>query len=271
MIFINNKYTRIYYAIVNCAKIRVTTEKTENHHIIPESFYINRIRKGRKGWLEGNPEDPSNKVNLTLHEHFVCHLLLTKMVNTVEAQHKVDSAAAWLMDAYISKDKNVRITGRVYAKLRAASACAQSYRRKGSKGTTTGKKSWVKDGITKFSIDCPGAGWELGSVKTGVASKLKGTTRPTSVSAQISKSSIGKSGTVAGKLKWNNGSIIKYAITCPGPEWSLGGLAKGVKFAVQKGKRHWNNGIITKMSKTCPGEGFTLGRISWAKINPESN
>lgn len=266
MIFINNKYTCIYYAIVNRAKNRVTSEKTESHHIVPESFYLNRARKGRKGWLEGNPEELANKVNLTLHEHFVCHLLLTKMVDTVEAQYKVDSAAAWLMDAYLSKNKNIRITGRIYVKLRAAAANAQSQRRKGSKGNTAGKKSWVKDNITKFSVTCPGPGWELGSLKTGIASKLKGTTRPAAVAAQISKSSKGKPGVVAGKLKWNNGTVTRYAITCPGTEWSLGGLARGDRFAVQKGKRHWNNGIISKMAMKQPGPDFQPGRLKKKKL-----
>ena len=261
MIFIDNKYTRAYYAIVNRAKIRVTTEKTENHHIIPESFYLNRTRKGRKGWLIGNPEEPANKVDLTLHEHFVCHLLLTKMVNTAEAQYKVDSAAAWLMDAYLSKNMNVRITGRVYAKLRIASARAQSYRRKGSTGTTTGKKSWVKDGITKFSIDCPGVGWELGSVKAGVASKLKGTTRPTSVGEQISKSSIGKSGTTTGKKAWTDGVTTKYSVNQPSPGWRIGSLVGGNARAFVKGTRHWNNGIISKMSVDQPGPDYILGRL----------
>jgi hypothetical protein len=261
MIFIDNKYTRIYYAIINRAKTRITTGKTESHHIIPESFYLNRTRKGRKGWLEGNPEDPTNKVNLTLHEHFVCHLLLTKMVSTAEAQHKVDSAAAWLADCYISRNNGVRVTGRIYSKLRAASAQAQSNRRKGSKSNTAGKKSWISNGVTKFSVDCPGPDWKLGSIKKNKPSKLKGTTRPASVCAQISKSKIGKSGAVAGKLKWNNGSIVKYAMSSPGTEWVLGGLAKGGKFAVQKGKRHWNNGSISKMSFEKPGPDFVLGRL----------
>ena len=265
MIFIDNKYTRIYYAIINRARNRITTEKTESHHIVPESFYLTRTRKGRKGWLEGNANVPENKVDLTLHEHFVCHLLLTKMVNTPEAQYKVDSAAAWLMDAYLSNNKDIRVTGRLFAKLRLAASLAQSKRRKGMIGTTTGKKSWTNGIINKFSLECPGSDFKIGSTKKGKPSKLKGVPRPAEVRDSISKSHISIPGANAGKIKWNNGNKIMYSITQPGSEWVVGGLAKGDKFAVQKGKRHWTNGTVSKMSFDCPGPDFVLGRIGWAK------
>jgi len=40
MIFIKNKYTDLYYKIIQHAKIRkiIPNEYYENHHIIPESF-----------------------------------------------------------------------------------------------------------------------------------------------------------------------------------------------------------------------------------------
>jgi hypothetical protein len=265
MIFIDNKYTRIYYTIITRARNRITTEKTESHHIVPESFYLTRARKGRKGWLEGNANVPENKVDLTLHEHFVCHLLLTKMVNTPEAQYKVDSAAAWLMDAYLSNNKDVRITGRLYTKLRTAASLAQSKRRKGMIGTTVNTKAWTNGTVQKFSITCPGPDFYHGSLNKGKSSKLKGVPRPAEVCNSIAKSHIGKPGTVTGKIKWNNGIKVMYSITQPGTEWVVGGLDKGDKFAVQKGKRHWNNGTVSKMSFDCPGPDFVLGRIVWAK------
>lgn len=81
MIFINNKYSKYYYLIIDNAKSRINKPKTylENHHIVPESFFINRSRKGPAGWVDGNPEDKINKVKLTAHEHYVCHLLLVRM------------------------------------------------------------------------------------------------------------------------------------------------------------------------------------------------
>jgi len=87
MIFIDNKYTRWYYAIVQRAQHRASTKKqatnllgyVERHHVIPECFYIARKRKGAKGWLPGDPASADNLVFLTAREHFICHLLLTKM------------------------------------------------------------------------------------------------------------------------------------------------------------------------------------------------
>lgn len=88
--FIDNKYTKYYYNIINTALARSISPDTytEKHHIIPESFYIARTRKGIPGWVEGNPNDSTNLVKLTAKEHFICHLLLTKMT-TGDAQKKM--------------------------------------------------------------------------------------------------------------------------------------------------------------------------------------
>lgn len=83
--YLDNKYTVWYYSIIQNAKQRVlndTDTYTENHHIIPDCFFVlNRSKGKRLGWLLGNSEAPENKVRLTFREHFVCHWLLTKMVN----------------------------------------------------------------------------------------------------------------------------------------------------------------------------------------------
>lgn len=66
--YLSNKYTRWYHAIIYSAQSRLDTagEYTEVHHIIPRSL--------------GGTNDANNLVKLTSREHFVCHLLLTKMV-----------------------------------------------------------------------------------------------------------------------------------------------------------------------------------------------
>jgi 5-methylcytosine-specific restriction endonuclease McrA len=66
MIFIDNKYAHWYYAIIHNAQNRTTSEYTETHHIIPKSL--------------GGSNRKNNLVKLTSREHFICHLLLTKMV-----------------------------------------------------------------------------------------------------------------------------------------------------------------------------------------------
>lgn len=66
-IFIDNKYTHWYYAIICKAQSRLIQHTyTESHHIIPKSL--------------GGSNKKENLVKLTAREHFVCHWLLTKMV-----------------------------------------------------------------------------------------------------------------------------------------------------------------------------------------------
>jgi len=77
MIFINNKYTTWYNSLINKAKDRTITGYTEKHHIIPSSL--------------GGTNDNDNIVKLTAREHFICHLLLTKMT-TGNARYKMNFA-----------------------------------------------------------------------------------------------------------------------------------------------------------------------------------
>lgn len=66
--YLDNKYTNWYYMIINGALDRALSKEiyTEKHHIIPKSL--------------GGGNSKSNLVTLTAKEHFVCHLLLTKML-----------------------------------------------------------------------------------------------------------------------------------------------------------------------------------------------
>lgn len=115
-VFIENKYTRWYYAIVHRAQFRKLQIKGEKHHIIPESFYLNRKRKGSAGWLLGDPDDTSNLVILTEHEHFVCHLLLPKMT-TGPAKHKSLRAIMGMSNLHGPGQNRKRLTGRQYAAI----------------------------------------------------------------------------------------------------------------------------------------------------------
>jgi hypothetical protein len=69
--FLDNKYTKTYYKIINHAversQLKQRNDGCQTHHIIPRSF--------------GGTDDPSNLVVLTYKEHRVCHRLLIKMVN----------------------------------------------------------------------------------------------------------------------------------------------------------------------------------------------
>lgn len=66
-LFLINKYTRWYYSIVNNPH-DVIDQYSEKHHIIPKSL--------------GGGNEKENLVRLSAKEHYICHLLLTKMCNT---------------------------------------------------------------------------------------------------------------------------------------------------------------------------------------------
>lgn len=66
--FTKNKYTRWYYNIISNAQKSQRDGYTETHHIIPKSL--------------GGDDSISNLVKLTPREHYICHALLVKMVDT---------------------------------------------------------------------------------------------------------------------------------------------------------------------------------------------
>lgn len=76
--YLQNKYTRIYFMIIKRAKSRTISGYTEKHHIIPKSI--------------GGTNNKDNLVALTAREHFICHLLLPKMLEG-DAKRKMIFAA----------------------------------------------------------------------------------------------------------------------------------------------------------------------------------
>jgi len=78
MNFRENKYTRIYFKIIDHSKNRLKPEGyTEKHHIIPKC----------KPFCGSNTKD--NIAILTAREHYICHLLLLKMVETPLQKQKM--------------------------------------------------------------------------------------------------------------------------------------------------------------------------------------
>ena len=100
--FIENKYTKWYYDIVNRSINRRLDIYTEEHHVIPKSM--------------GGTNDSDNLVRLTAREHFLCHLLLTKMVNG-QLKHKAVKAARMMAKTTGPKQQRYKVTGRIYESL----------------------------------------------------------------------------------------------------------------------------------------------------------
>ena len=97
---LNNKYTKYYFNIINKALFRNWNKKTapvyvEGHHIVPNSIIKNNIL-----------------VYLTAREHFVCHLLLIKMLEN-ENKWKMQRAF-WNM----SHTRGFKLNSKLYNSLK---------------------------------------------------------------------------------------------------------------------------------------------------------
>jgi hypothetical protein len=97
--FVDNKYTRYYYRIIKGAQDREPLlGYFEEHHIIPESL--------------GGLTVATNLVLLSAREHFVCHLLLTRM--TAGNNKSKMCYAARLM----SNTRRLSVSSKMYAQLK---------------------------------------------------------------------------------------------------------------------------------------------------------
>jgi hypothetical protein len=99
MIFINNKYTAWYNSLINKAQNRIVLGYTEKHHIIPSAL--------------GGTNEKDNIVKLIPREHFICHLLLTKMT-TGNARYKMNFALHMLSNAKNIGEGRYIPNGRMY-------------------------------------------------------------------------------------------------------------------------------------------------------------
>jgi len=167
--YLQNKYSQCYYNIIARAQSRsALPDIIKKHHIIPKSL--------------GGSNDTDNLVNLTPKEHFVCHLLLTRMC-TGKAKQKMFFGLWAMMNLCNNHQYRKKVKGRIYEQLRSEFVQHLSDATKGKrvgrvsprKGVTlsqetkdkismanTGKKTWNK-GIThsdktkaKLSASCKG-------------------------------------------------------------------------------------------------------------------
>jgi len=99
--FIQNKYTKYYYGIIENARSRENTLYTEKHHIIPKSL--------------GGDNNINNIVKLSAREHFICHRLLCKM--TTDTEKAKMSYAAWQQGRSLHL-KGMKISSRLYEQLK---------------------------------------------------------------------------------------------------------------------------------------------------------
>lgn len=120
-------YYKLYDSIIEKRKIDVPTGYTEEHHIIPRSL--------------GGTDDKDNLVKLTAKEHFICHLLLTKMYKKESLEYYKMCHAFMLM--MIQSDNQQRyITGRKYEKLKMTFSERMSFLQSGINNSQYGTM-WI--------------------------------------------------------------------------------------------------------------------------------
>lgn len=116
--FKTNKYSNWYGSIIEKARRRSIEGYREIHHIIPRSL--------------GGSDIIDNLVQLTAREHFVCHLLLTKMVDG-EYKYKMVKAALMMSVMQGPGQHRYRITSRTYDFLKKSAVIPDEVKQKMSK------------------------------------------------------------------------------------------------------------------------------------------
>lgn len=125
--FLDNRYSKWYLALVGQAQAQSRTKLKksdplyiyyENHHIIPRSIFKN-----------------NDTVLLTPKEHFICHLLLTRMCRSRRDQMRMLNAFQMMANT-----RNIgRVTSAIYQKLKYEISQAKSELSKGELNHFYGK------------------------------------------------------------------------------------------------------------------------------------
>jgi hypothetical protein len=210
--YLQNKYTRWYNNIINRAKSRNLTTYTEKHHIIPKS-------------LGGNNEK-NNLVALTAREHFVCHLLLTKMT-TGEERHKMISAVFYLTGRGASQRDNKIKKSQLYENLKKQHAANVSKQKKGCKQPPRSKEACVRLSKSKTGKKNPNFKQEwITPWGTYPSSRLAADACPESISC----------GSILNFCQKKNTQPISYLSVCRSKGWlkeeHIGKTPKELGFSV---------------------------------------
>ncbi len=193
-IFLLNKYSKIYNAIIDRGIERAWTRKTapcyvERHHIVPKC----------KSFDGSN--DSINLVFLTAKEHYICHYLLPKMC---ENRQKSDMLFAFHKLIYSKNRLYHKITSRVYEKSKAVIAELSRYREFTptikANMSASAKQRWI---LLPMTSDAKSYLSSLYKGKTynerfGLEESLK-------LKKQRSESKTGSKNPMFGRAPWNKG------------------------------------------------------------------
>lgn len=246
-------YRKIYMKIVLNAKdeerhgLRKRKNGTiyELHHIFPKSLFpqYEKIK--------------SNKVLLTLREHYFCHLLLIKIFPSTEMYAAL---------CFMSEDKKHGepfISSRMFEKMKLAKretsskggrVTAKRWTDEERKKASEKKKQWYKD-HPEYKKNRVGKHWKL-SEETKEKMRIAANT-PERKKASIEGGR--KGGFIANKNKRRSSSGYK--------------CSEAHNRAVSEARKgcHWfNNGITQVFAKECP-KGFIKGKLKVQHMSAESD
>jgi len=198
--YLQNKYTTCYYNIINKAKSRKNiTEYTEIHHIIPKSL--------------GGDNSPENLVRLTAREHFICHLLLPKML---EGKNKRSmSFAIWSMMNldHSNSRQRYKVNSHLYNLLKKKVSIASSELHKGKvvSNETREKQSKARKGKESPNKNKPMKETQKEKLRELIAKKGKRTlsNNPNAKSTIVNSMTYGSKLEACASLK-----ISKYKLDC---------------------------------------------------------
>lgn len=238
--FVCNKYTRWYFLIIlNSANRQLPSDTyTEIHHIIPKC-------------LKGTNHS-SNLARLTAREHYLCHLLLTKM--TIGKDKDKMTYALWRMCCVGEDEKRHKVTSSLYEKIRSEIVILQK-----NKDVSLDTRRKLKE-ARALQVITDETRMNMSKAHKGKPSHRKGKKLPLEHVNNVRLSRIGKS-------YWNNGTLVVMSVDCPGEGWVLGSLIKWTEERrirtkrSQQGKKWYNNGQQEVCSKIDLGEGWQRGRL----------
>lgn len=133
--FINNKYTNCYTSLIANALNRGldSSTYTEKHHIIPKCM--------------GGPDTADNLVRLTAKEHYIAHLLLTKMTEGVYKRKMCFALWRMTQDPY-KRNSRYQVTATQYENIKKKMSQHIQEQNKGQQ-LTSEQKAKQKAGILR--------------------------------------------------------------------------------------------------------------------------
>jgi hypothetical protein len=124
--FLPNKYTNWYLSIISKARDRTVTGYAEKHHIIPKSL--------------GGSNKQSNLVKLTAREHFICHWLLTKMVNDTKSKYQMWNAFSCMLYRENPNQKRYKVNSKIFENIKIEGSKIKSSKFSGTNNPMFGIK-----------------------------------------------------------------------------------------------------------------------------------